>query len=151
MLDGFVLPNALSWSPDDRSMYFADTHNQVIWVFDYDLTMARSRTGASSGLDPSARPSRWRHGGRRRLCMELHGRHRPAGAPGAGRPRGPRDPAASHHPDLPAFGGAGLDTLYITSHSQRLTPEKLALEPLAGGLFALNVGVKGLPEPRYRG
>ena len=28
---------------------------------------------------------------------------------------------------------------------------KLALEPLAGGLFALNVGVKGLPEPRYRG
>ena len=37
MLDGFVLPNALSWSPDDRSMYFADTHNQVIWVFDYDL------------------------------------------------------------------------------------------------------------------
>ena len=41
--------------------------------------------------------------------------------------------------------------LYVTSHSQRLTPEKLALEPLAGGLFALDVGVKGLPEPRYRG
>ena len=55
------------------------------------------------------------------------------------------------NPTCPAFGGAGLDTLYITSHSQRLTPEKLALEPLAGGLFALNVGVKGLPEPRYRG
>ena len=34
MLDSFVLPNAISWSPDDRTMYFADTHNKIIWWFD---------------------------------------------------------------------------------------------------------------------
>ena len=56
MLDGFVLPNALSWSPDDRSMYFADTHNQVIWVFDYDLddgAISNRRVFATGPISPA--------------------------------------------------------------------------------------------------
>ena len=63
MLDGFVLPNALSWSPDDRSMYFADTHNQAIWAFDYDLDDGAIsnrrvfRTGPTSPAVPTA--PRW--------------------------------------------------------------------------------------------
>jgi sugar lactone lactonase YvrE len=55
------------------------------------------------------------------------------------------------NPTCPAFGGDDLGTLYVTSHSQRLAPEVLAAEPLAGGLFALDVGVRGLPEPRFQG
>ena len=55
------------------------------------------------------------------------------------------------NPTCPAFGGEGLGTLYVTSHSQRFTPERLAAEPLAGGLFALDPGVRGLPEPRFGG
>ena len=112
MLDGFVLPNALSWSPDDRSMYFADTHNQVIWVFDYDLddgAISNRRVfkdwthqpGRPDGATVDADGYVWN-------CMVATGQQV---APGAGRPRGPRDPAASHQPDLPAFGGASLDTL----------------------------------------
>jgi sugar lactone lactonase YvrE len=50
-LDDFVLPNALSWSPDDRTMYFADTHQQIVWAFDYDID------GAASSGGPTARPS----------------------------------------------------------------------------------------------
>ena len=49
------------------------------------------------------------------------------------------------------FGGPNLDMLYVTSATQRIEPEKLAQEPLAGGLFAVHVGVKGLPEAEYAG
>jgi sugar lactone lactonase YvrE len=152
MLDGFVLPNALSWSPDDRSMYFADTHNQVIWVFDYDLddgAISNRRVfkdwthqpGRPDGATVDADGYVWN-------CMVATGQLVRL-APDGRVDRVIQLPVTN--PTCPAFGGAGLDVLYVTSHSQRLTPEKLALEPLAGGLFALDVGVKGLPEPRYRG
>jgi sugar lactone lactonase YvrE len=43
-----------------------------------------------------------------------------------------------------AVGGADLDTLFVTS----IRPEGVDLsdQPLAGALFALNPGVKGLTE-----
>jgi sugar lactone lactonase YvrE len=50
-----------------------------------------------------------------------------------------------------AFGGAGLDTLFITTATQRMSPEARAAEPLAGGLFAVNVGVKGIADTRFAG
>jgi len=39
--------------------------------------------------------------------------------------------------------------LYVTTAQFRLAPDKLAAQPLAGSLLALDVGVKGLPEPLY--
>jgi len=44
------------------------------------------------------------------------------------------------------FGGAELATLYVTSASM-----EIASQPQAGGLFALEPGVRGLPEPRFAG
>ncbi|SSW67458.1 SMP-30/gluconolactonase/LRE family protein [Achromobacter agilis] len=152
MLDGFVLPNALSWSPDDRSMYFADTHNQVIWAFDFDIddgAISNRRVfkdwtqqpGRPDGAAVDTDGCVWN-------CMVATGqlvRLTPDGRVD----RVIQLPVTN--PTCPAFGGDGLDTLYITSHSQRLAPGQLAAEPYAGGLFALDVGAQGLPEPRYRG
>jgi sugar lactone lactonase YvrE len=50
-----------------------------------------------------------------------------------------------------AFGGEDLDVLYVTTAAQRLTDAELAHQPRAGSLFALDVGVRGLPEPRFAG
>jgi sugar lactone lactonase YvrE len=50
-----------------------------------------------------------------------------------------------------AFGGPNLDTLYVTTASMMMTREQLAADPLAGALFAVDVGVKGRPEPRFGG
>ena len=50
-----------------------------------------------------------------------------------------------------AFGGPALDTLFITTATQNLGAEARAKEPLAGGLFAVDVGVKGVAEPRFAG
>jgi sugar lactone lactonase YvrE len=50
-----------------------------------------------------------------------------------------------------AFGGPTLETLYVTSARTGLDEAVLAREPLAGGVFALDAGVKGLPSRRWRG
>jgi len=152
MLRDFVLPNALSWSPDDRTMYFADTHNQVIWAFDYDIddgAISNRRifkdwthqAGRPDGATVDAEGCIWN-------CMVATG-HLVRLAPDGTVMRCIQLPVTN--PTCPAFGGRDLDTLYITSHSQRFTPEQQAREPLAGALLALNVGVRGLPEPRYAG
>ena len=54
-------------------------------------------------------------------------------------------------PTCAAFGGPGLDVLYVTTSRFNRTEAELADQPLAGGLFALEVGVKGLPEARFAG
>ena len=32
-----VVPNSIAWSPDNKVMYFADTHRRRIWAYDYDI------------------------------------------------------------------------------------------------------------------
>ena len=49
------------------------------------------------------------------------------------------------------FGGARLDTLYITTASIGLDHEALGKEPLAGGLFEVRVDRQGLPTCRFAG
>ena len=49
------------------------------------------------------------------------------------------------------FGGDDLRTLFITSARETLTPETLAEGPLAGSLFASEVGVAGRPTNRFAG
>ncbi|MBC7768192.1 MAG: SMP-30/gluconolactonase/LRE family protein [Phycisphaerales bacterium] len=50
-----------------------------------------------------------------------------------------------------AFGGPDLRTLYITSARVGLEAEALAGEPLAGGVFALEVETPGLSLPLFAG
>ncbi|MNL87727.1 hypothetical protein D3C87_2170260 [compost metagenome] len=45
-----------------------------------------------------------------------------------------------------AFGGSQLDTLFVTSIRPSDDHDE---QSLAGGVFALNPGVKGLPEPVF--
>jgi sugar lactone lactonase YvrE len=147
-----IVPNSIAWSPDNRRMYFADTWRDRILAYDYDI-----ETGAISGerlfADTSAHPGRpdgscvdedgclWNaeYGGWRVV------RYTPAGKVD----RAIALPVSS--PTCCCFGGAGLDTLYITSATQRLAPDELARQPLAGGVFAIRAGAKGLPEARFAG
>ena len=152
MMGEIVVPNSIAWSPDDRTMYFADTHRQLIWAFDFDIddgVISNRRVfkdwthqlGRPDGATVDAEGYLWN-------AMVATGqlvRHAPDGSVD----RVIQLPVTN--PTCPAFGGIKLDTLFVTSHSQRLSGEQLAAEPMAGGLFALDVGVKGLPEPRFRG
>jgi sugar lactone lactonase YvrE len=151
-LQDFVLPNAIAWSPDGRTMYFADTHNQMMWHFDYATDTGeisnrrvfkdwRHQSGRPDGATVDQQGYLW-------TCMIATGhlvRLRPDGEVD----RVIQLPVTN--PTCPAFGGPDLDILFITSHSQRLSPEQHAREPLAGALLQLDVGVAGLPEPRFAG
>jgi xylono-1,5-lactonase len=50
-----------------------------------------------------------------------------------------------------AFGGDDLKTLYITSARRDLQGTELERQPLAGGLFAAQVGVQGIAERPFAG
>jgi len=50
-----------------------------------------------------------------------------------------------------AFGGPGLDRLYVTSASVGLDEATLAMQPNAGGLFMLSPGVRGLADAPFQG
>ena len=71
---------------------------------------------------------------------------------------GGRDGAIERVLELPVsqvtscvFGGDRFETLYITSASIGLDEAALAAQPLAGGLFEVDVGIKGLPTLRFAG
>jgi sugar lactone lactonase YvrE len=50
-----------------------------------------------------------------------------------------------------AFGGAALDTLFITSAAIGLDDAARAAEPLAGGLFAVRVTQRGVLAGEFGG
>jgi sugar lactone lactonase YvrE len=50
-----------------------------------------------------------------------------------------------------AFGGPGLDRLYVTSASIGLDESALAVQPNAGGLFMVLAGVRGIAERMFAG
>jgi sugar lactone lactonase YvrE len=152
MRGDIIIPNSVAWSPDDGTMYFADTPRQRIWAFDFDIAageIANERVlaetpGPSGGPDGScvdAEGCLWNaEYGRWRIVRYT--------------PRGEVDrvvPMPAANPTCCCFGGPRLDTLYVTSATQRLTPEELAKQPLAGSVFALSPGVRGLPEARFAG
>jgi len=152
MVDGITVANGLAWRPDDRTMYFADSHVRTIFSFEFDpdrgaidnrRVFAKLPPGA--GVPDGATVDRegflWSanfDGG----CVTRY-------APDGRVDCAVRMPVA--RPTSCAFGGDGLETLYVTSASSGLGAEQLAASPHAGGIFAFRPGVAGLPEPRFAG
>jgi sugar lactone lactonase YvrE len=49
------------------------------------------------------------------------------------------------------FGGKNLDVLYITTARTGLDEANLAMQPLAGGLFGIQLDVMGVAAYEYQG
>ena len=150
-LDGFIVPNGLAFSPDGRTMYLSDSHPRVqsVWAFDYDTD---SGTPSNRRLFVDMRDRPGRPDG---AAIDVDGCYwicgNDAGLVHRFTPDGRLDRSLAvpvKKPAMCAFGGAGLDTLYVTS----IRPDgDLSDQPLAGGVFALRPGVQGLPEPLFAG
>jgi L-arabinonolactonase len=147
---GFTISNGIGWSPDDRVMYFTDTPSRRIYRYDFDAA-----TGEISNrrVFVEAEPG---HGGPDGMTVDAEGFvwsaqfdrgciHRYA--PDGRLERSLRLPV--QRPTTCMFGGRDLATLYVTSARMDLSEAALATQPHAGGLFALQPGVRGLPEPRF--
>lgn len=148
MLSGLRVPNALAWSPDDHTMYFADTSDGRLRAYDFDretgwlgpmrvVVESDVLPGRPDGATVDADGCIWsaRYGGG---CVA---RITPSGA----LDRLIRLPVSQ--PTSCAFGDPDLRTLYITTARQRLSEAQLKAEPFAGALFAVHLEVGGLPEP----
>lgn len=149
--DRFLISNGLAFSPDGRTMYWADSMSGDIFQSDYDPDGRVSNrrlwldeniaAGSPDGAAVDAEGCYWsaRWGGNRVVRITPDGRvdrtvHLPV-----------------NRVSMCAFGGRDLKTLYITTAWEGMTPEERKKEPLAGGVFAVALDVAGIAEPRFRG
>lgn len=151
---GLAIPNSMAFSPDGRTMYFADSLQHRIDVFDYEpATGTRSAARAFAAVRPPAFPDG--------ACVDAQGflwsaqfhnarlvRYAPDG-------RIERTLAVPmKRPTCCTFGGPDFGTLYVTGVSHSMSDAERAADPLAGALFAFELGracgLFGLPEPRWK-
>ncbi|MGI8614720.1 MAG: SMP-30/gluconolactonase/LRE family protein [Nocardioidaceae bacterium] len=139
-----TMPNGLDWSLDDRTLYYVDSVEAGIDIFDYDPTTAdladRRRLvdiaptdGLPDGLTVDAQGFLW---------VALWG--------GSHVRRYTPDGRLDAVVELPVtqvtsctFGGAEMDELYVTTAAAGLDGDALRREPHAGGIFRFRPGCRG--------
>ncbi len=152
---GITVSNGLAFSPDGRTMYWADTSAHRIDAFDFDAaagSLARRRTfaqfapkaadqdladygGRPDGAAVDAEGACWvaMYEGQRLLRLAPDGRLMQT------------LPLPVRCPTMPCFGGPDLRTLFITTARDKRPADELAQQPLAGRVLSLRVAVPGLP------
>ena len=148
---GVRIANTLSFSPEGRTMYFADSLRRAVWAYDYE-----PESGAVSNrrvlIDTAPLNS-----GTDGACVDSAGCLWVALVE-TGRivritPRGDVDRTielAVEFPSCPAFGGDGLATLFVTSISDTGSGRMKGTRPESGRVSVITgLGASGLPEPRF--
>jgi sugar lactone lactonase YvrE len=150
---GFRIPNGLAWSPDDKVMLHTDTRANVVWRYEFDPA-----TGKRGTEQPFFRFDRAAAGGVDGAAMDSEGGYWPAMYGGSKLLRLLPDGTVDREialpvlqPTMPAFGGADMKTLFVTSACQKLSDSDLRAQPLAGGLLAVETDFVGHPVHAFGG
>jgi sugar lactone lactonase YvrE len=146
--DGFILPNGIGWSPDDRTMYLVDSLAHAVLAAPFDPD-----TGEVGAFAPICTIGPGLPDG---LAVDVEGflwvavwdgsevrRISPTGEVAAIVPMPVTQPSSC------AFGDDGI--LYITSASAGLSDDELAAQPPAGSVFALPTDTHGVPVHSFEG
>ena len=149
-LGDVAIANSICFSPDGRTMYYADSATREIRCCDYDPA-----TGDISNLRLFA-PADAAPGDPDGSTIDADG-YLWSTRWGAGQvvrfaPDGKVDRVlelSALQPTCLAFGGPEFDVLYVTSATVGLTEEQLSAHPGSGGVFAKVLDVRGLPEQRF--
>lgn len=152
VVPGLGLSNGIGWSPDGTAMYLIDTLAGGLDVFEFDagtgsldgrrrLVTFPAGQGLPDGMTVDSEGFLW---------VAIYGggvvrRYEPGGEPAL------EIEIPASQPTSCAFGGPDLGDLYITSATQFLSPDRLAREPSAGGLFRCRPGTVGLPAVAFAG
>lgn len=146
------ISNGVAFSPDRQWMYHSDTPNEVLYRYPLDAQGEPGqreifrRFDALGGLPDGA-------------AVDSEGYYWSALFDGGRVVRiDPHDGEIVDEITLPVkwptmvtFGGSDLKTLFITSSRENLSEEDLARYPQSGDIFAVDVDVAGMEEPRFRG
>ena len=153
MLTDVTVSNGISWSVDRETMYFTDSSTRTVSAFDFDVATGEisnrrdvirftKEDGFPDGITIDSEDMLW-------IAHWAGGR------------------VSRWHPSMSkmlqtiavpatqvtscAFGGADLATLYITTARTGLDSPQLATQPLAGGLFAVRPGARGIAAFEFAG
>lgn len=152
---GISASNGLAFSPDGRTLYWADTKAHVVQALDVDPldgSLSRQRVFAQFPLRDAAQPLQAYGGRPDGAAVDSEGAYWVAMfegqrllrlAPDGSQLAELRLPVRC--PTMPCFGGADLKTLYITTARDKRPADELAAQPLAGCVLQLRVDVPGLP------
>lgn len=152
VLDGITISNGLAWSPDQRTLYHADTPVRTINAYAFDAatgTVSGRRefahfdveTERPDGAAVDSEGCYWTAFYRGGKVVRLSARGE----------RLAEFPLPAMCPTMCAFGGPDLRTLYVTTARQMREADELARLPQSGGIFAMRVDVPGLAEPAFAG
>lgn len=148
---GLAIPNGICFSPDGGTGYFIDTGGGIFYRVALDAatglpigepTVFHDHRGGSGWLDGAVVDAdglvwsaRWGAG-----CVDAY-------ATDGRRVRTVAVPARC--PTCPGFAGRRLDQLLVTSAYEGLSDEDKRADPHHGMTFLVDLGVGGLPEPRF--
>jgi sugar lactone lactonase YvrE len=154
--------NGLAWSPDSRTVYWADTKSHTIWAWDWDSdsnTMRKRRVFHKF----APKPSNWIPGHRgyagrpdgaavdvagNYWCAMFEGARLSKISPSGELLEEIRLPVLC--PTMLCFGGDDLKTIFVTS--ARPVSSSALLEPsIAGHILSFRTTVPGRPVDRVRG
>ena len=146
--DDYVITNGPCMSPDCRIFYHTDTLAKMIYAFDVETGQVLSnkralihiKNGYPDGTAVDAEGCLW-------VALFAGGRVERYS------PRGELLQSVKFPcPNVTkvAFGGADLCTAYATTAWKGMSDKKRQEQPLAGGLFAFQVDVPGLPQSLIR-
>ena len=160
-----TIANGLAWSPDAKTLYWADTPSHAVRAWDWDAadnTMRRERVFKQW----PTKPADWRFGGEGHqnyggrpdgAAVDIEGNYYVAMYEGARIYKLSPDgvelasiAVPAQCPTMPCFGGADLKTLYVTTARQHRSDVELQVYPQSGCVFSMRVDVAGLPVNFYR-
>jgi len=152
METGITISNGIGWSPDDQTMYYTDSPLRVIYAYDFN-----SESGSIMNRCRFVQVSE-REGFPDGLCVDSEGfiwsahwdgwritRYDPEGKVERVIPLPVRRPTSC------AFGGPGLNQLYITSARTGLSEADRSAQHLAGNLLLIQTDAAGQQENMFLG
>jgi len=151
MLDGLTISNGVGWSRDGLTMYLVDSGPRVIHAFAFDggrgtisagriLITVPEGIGAPDGMTVDAAGDLWVaiYGG-----GQVH-RYAPDGSLREVRTVPARECTCC------AFGGPGLNRLFVTTATEGWTDDQRRADPAAGLVYRFDTDATGRPAAPYR-
>lgn len=149
---GYAITNGPTWSQDYKTMFHNDTSQATVYAFDFDIDSGaisnkrvflklKPEDGNPDGMTTDAEGGLW---------IAQWGSSQVTRRDSTGQVIQTVQLPCSQITSC-AFGGPDLRTLFITSAAEGLSAQQLEREPLAGGLFAVELDIKGMPANAFGG
>ncbi len=151
ILSNMTISNGIVWTKDHKKMYYIDTPTGQVREFDYDKSTGAisnernavtvpEEVGFPDGMAIDADDKLW--------IALWNGNAVSQWDPNTGELL-QKIEVPAHNVTSCTFGGPNLDTLFITTAREDMTPEEEKEFPLSGSVFATVPGVSGVELPFF--